>query len=151
MVTGDDHDLQARVQAVRLPQETIETALRPRRKGSSRRTRRRQSAGHPSLAPPIDLSENRGKPRAPPPGRKAEKGLARCQSAVWISFNAIYCHIYKQRYNFFQVLSLPSTLPKRHIRVKGISCRFFFLGSISSNIHHNICILVLSLNSFVTF
>jgi hypothetical protein len=29
VVTGDDHDLQARVQAVRLPQETIETALRP--------------------------------------------------------------------------------------------------------------------------
>ena len=30
VVAGDDHDLQARVQAVRLPQETIETALRPR-------------------------------------------------------------------------------------------------------------------------
>ena len=32
MVAGDDHDLQARIQAIRLPQETIETALRPRRR-----------------------------------------------------------------------------------------------------------------------
>lgn len=32
MIAGDDHDLQARVQAIRLPQETIETALRPRRR-----------------------------------------------------------------------------------------------------------------------
>ena len=30
VVAGDDHDLQARIQAIRLPQETIETALRPR-------------------------------------------------------------------------------------------------------------------------
>ena len=29
MVTGDDHDLQARIPAVRLFQETIETTLRP--------------------------------------------------------------------------------------------------------------------------
>ena len=35
VVAGDDHDLQARVQAVRLPQETIETALRPRREGEA--------------------------------------------------------------------------------------------------------------------
>ena len=30
VVAGDDHDLQTRIQAIRLPQETIETALRPR-------------------------------------------------------------------------------------------------------------------------